>query len=97
MMSESSFAPAGKSEKLAVKQIVTKLTTRPTPRVTRNLFIYLANTPFGSSSNLLQLENSTAGSFESGVIKLDGHSPLNEGEVPINLETPTSHIVLDFR
>ena len=42
MMSESSFAPGGKSEKLAVKQIVTKLTTRPTPRITRNLFIYLA-------------------------------------------------------
>ncbi len=97
MMSESSFAPGGKSEKLAVKQIVTKLTTRPTPRVTRNLFIYLANTPFGRSSNLLQLENSTAGSFESGVIKLDGHSPLNEGEVPIILEgdEDLDHIILE--
>ena len=29
------------------------------------------------------------------MIKLNGHSPLNEGEVPINLETPTSHIVLN--
>ena len=42
MMSESSHAPGGLAEKLAVKQIVTKLTTRPTPRITRNLLVYLA-------------------------------------------------------
>ena len=95
MMSENSLTPSGQSEKHVVKQITTKLTTRPTPRVTRNLFIYLASTPFGRSSNSLQLENSTSGSFESGTIVLDGHAPLNEGEVAINLETPTSHIVLN--
>ena len=97
MMSESSLAPSDKADKNVVKHIITKISTRPTPRVTRNLFIYLANTPFGRSSNLLQLENSTSGSFESGTIVLDGHAPLNEGEVPILLEgdEDLDHIILE--
>ena len=95
MMSESSHAPGGLAEKLAVKHIVTKLTTRPTPRLTRNLSVYLAETPFGTSSNNIQLENSTSGEFESGAIVLDAHAPLSEGVVPINLESPTSRIVLN--
>ena len=97
MMSESSLAPSDKADKNIVKHIITKISTRPTPRVTRNLFIYLANTPFGRSSNLLQLENSTSGFFESGTIVLDGHAPLNEGEVPILLEgdEDLDHIILE--
>ena len=83
-MSENSLAPSGEAEKHIVKHITTKLTTKPTPRVTRNLLIYLAETPFGSPPNSLQLENSTSGEFESGTIVLDGHAPLNEGNVPIN-------------
>ena len=97
LMNESSLAPSGQAEKHLVKQITTKLSTRPTPRVTRNLLIYLAETPFGSPPNSLQLENSTTGSFESGLIKLDGHAPLNEGVVPIILEgdEDLDHIILE--
>ncbi len=97
MMSESSHAPGGLAEKLAVKQIVTKLTTRPTPRITRNLLVYLAETPFGRSTNNIQLENSTIGEFETETIVLDGHAPLNEGEVPIILEgdEDLDHIILE--
>ena len=97
MMSESSNAPGGLAEKLTVKQIVTKLTTRPTPRITRNLLVYLAETPFGRSTNNIQLENSTTGEFESGTIVLDAHAPLNEGEVPILLEgdEDLDHIILE--
>ena len=43
----------------------------------------------------MQLENSTSGSFNTGLIVLDGHSPLDEGVVPVTLESPVSRIVLN--
>ena len=95
MMSENSLTSGGQSDKHLVKHITTKLTTKPSPRITRNLLIYLADTPFGASPNGLQLENSTSGSFNTGLIVLDGHSPLDEGVVPVTLESPVSRIVLN--
>ena len=97
MMSEASNSPSGSSERSFVKTITTKITTKPTPRVTRNLMIYLAETPFGRTGNVssLQLENSTTGSFESGVLILNGELPLKEDVVAINLESPVSRIVLN--
>ena len=78
MMSENSLAPSSSSERSFIKTITTKITTKPTPRVTRNLMIYLAETPFGRTGNVssLQLENSTTGSFEYGVLILNGEIPL---------------------
>ncbi len=45
MMSENSLTSGGQSDKHLVKHITTKLTTKPSPRITRNLLIYLAETP----------------------------------------------------
>ena len=50
-----------------------------------------------TSTNNIQLENSTTGEFETETIVLDGHAPLNEGEVPILLEgdEDLDHIILE--
>ena len=70
-MAENSLTSGGQSDKHLVKHITTKLTTKPSPRITRNLLIYLADTPFGASTNGLQLENSNSGSFNTGLIVID--------------------------
>ena len=99
LMAETSHAPSGQAERSFVKQVTTKIETRPTPRVTRNLLIYLAETPFGNTGGAasIQLENSSSGSFESNVLILDGVLPLKEAEVAIFLEgdEDLDHIVLD--
>ena len=59
MMSEDSLSLSNKGESVVVKQITTKLVSKPTPRVTRNMLMYLAETPFGRTGGIsaLQLEN----------------------------------------
>ena len=46
MMSEDSLSLSNKGESVVVKQITTKLVSKPTPRVTRNMLMYLAETSF---------------------------------------------------
>ena len=46
MMSEDSLSLSNKGESVVVKQITTKLVSKPTPRLTRNMLMYLAETPF---------------------------------------------------
>ena len=99
MMSENSLAPSGSSERSFIKTITTKITTKPTPRVTRNLIVYLAETPFGRTGHVssLQLENSSSGSFESDSLILDGTLPFDENMAGIVLEgdEDLDHIVLN--
>ena len=52
MMSEDSLSLSNKGESVVVKQITTKLETKPTPRVTRNMLMYLAETPFGRTGGI---------------------------------------------
>ena len=98
-MSENSLAPSDSSERSFVKTITTKITTKPTPRVTRNLIVYLAETPFGRTGHVssLQLENSSSGSFESDSLILDGTLPFDENMAGIVLEgdEDLDHIVLN--
>ena len=97
MMSEDSLSLSNKGESVVVKQITTKLVSKPTPRVTRNMLMYLAETPFGRTGGIsaLQLENESISAFKSDVILLDGEIPLNEINPPITLESPVSRIVLN--
>ena len=85
MMSEDSLSLSNKGESVVVKQITTKLVSKPTPRLTRNMLMYLAQTPFGRTGGIsaLQLENESISAFKSDVILLDGEIPFNENDAPI--------------
>ena len=82
MISESAVnAPSRTAERSFVKEINTQLVTKPTPRITRNKFVYLAKTPFDKrfgGSSAIQLENDTTGVFNTGLLLTDGEIPLNE-------------------
>ena len=99
LMSETSHAPSGKGERVLVKRTTTKISTKPNIRTARNLSLYLAETPFGQTGAVsgIQLENSTAGSFEAGALVMDGTLPFNDPNVPIILDGDgdLDHIVLD--
>ena len=99
LMSETSHAPSGQGDRVLVKRTTTKISTKPNVRTVRNLSLYLAETPFGQTGAVsgIQLENSTTGSFESGMLVMDGTLPLNDPNVPIILDGDgdLDHIVLD--
>ena len=76
------------------------LVTKPTPRITRNKFVYLAKTPFDKrfgGSSAIQLENDTTGVFNTGLLLTDGEIPLNESITKIALEgdEDLNHILLE--
>ena len=101
MISESAVnAPSGSAERSFVKQINTQLVTKPTPRITRNMFLYLAKTPFDrklGSASAIQLENESTGVFNTNVLLTDGEIPLNESITKIALEgdEDLDHILLE--
>ncbi len=98
MMSEKSHAPSGKGDRIVVKEFVTKITARPTPKLVRNLLIYLAETPFGNENggDGIALE-STASVFDTGNLLLDGTLPLDQTTTFTELERNTigDNILLD--
>ena len=99
MMSEDSLSLSNKGESVVVKQITTKLETKPTPRVTRNMLMYLAETPFGRTggASAIQLENESESVFNSNVLLTDGEIPLRENISHIFLEgdEDLDHIILE--
>ena len=101
MISESAVnAPSRTAERSFVKEINTQLVTKPTPRITRNKFVYLAKTPFDKrfgGSSAIQLENDTTGVFNTGLLLTDGEIPLNESITKIALEgdEDLNHILLE--
>ena len=98
MMSEKSHAPSGKGDRIVVKEFVTKITARPSPKRTRNRLIYLAETPFGNENggDSIQLE-SAAGVFDTGNLLIDGTLPLDQTTTFTELERNTigDNILLD--
>ena len=98
MMSEKSHAPSGKGDRILVKEFVTKISARPTPKRRRNLLIYLAETPFGNENggDGIALE-STASVFDTGNLLLDGTLPLDQTTTFTELERNTigDNILLD--
>ena len=85
MMNENSFTPSGTGDKVIVKEIFSRVVARPTPRRNRNLLIYLAETPFGNTSEMLD------------DIILDGTLPLDSADTFFQLErdVKTDNILLD--
>ena len=98
MMSEKSHAPSGKGDRILVKEFVTKISARPTPKRRRNLLIYLAETPFGNENggDAIALE-STSSVFDTGNLLLDGTLPLDQTTTFTELERNTigDNILLD--
>jgi len=98
MMSEKSHAPSGKGDRVVVKEFVTKISARPTPKRKRNLLIYLAETPFGNENggDGIALESS-AGVFDTGNLLIDGTLPLDQTTTFTELEKNTigDNILLD--
>ena len=85
MMNENSFTPSGTGDRVIVKEIFSRVVARPTPRRNRNLLIYLAETPFGNTSEMLD------------DIILDGTLPLDSADTFFQLErdVKTDNILLD--
>ena len=98
MMSEKSHAPSGKGDRILVKEFVTKISARPTPKRRRNLLIYLAETPFGNENggDGIALE-STSSVFDTGNLLLNGTLPLDQTTTFTELERNTigDNILLD--
>ena len=98
MMSEKSHAPSGKGDRVVVKEFVTKISARPTPKRKRNLLIYLAETPFGNENggDGIALESS-ASVFDTGNLLVDGTLPLDQTTTFTELERNTigDNILLD--
>ena len=82
LMSEDSFAPSDTYDRVLVKQIVTKVSTRPNPRTSRNLLLYLAQNPFGSVDSV-QLESTTE---EGDYLTLDGTLPFQYPDAFLRME-----------
>jgi len=85
IMTEKSYAPSGKGDRVLVKELVTKITARPSPKFTRNLLTYLAEYPFGNElgGDGIILEGST---FTEDVLQLDGTLPLDQADTFFMLE-----------
>ena len=93
VMAESSHAPSADADRFLARQITTKLSTLPNPRVSRNLLLYLANNPFGSSDSV-QLETATANNTSHLV--LDGEIPLAQETTFIILESGETVLLEPF-
>ena len=93
VMAESSHAPSADADRFLARQITTKVSTLPNPRVSRNLLLYLANNPFGSSDSV-QLETATANNTSHLV--LDGEIPLAQETTFIILESGESVLLEPF-
>ena len=85
IMTEKSYAPSEKGDRILVKEIVTKITARPSPKFTRNLLVYLAEYPFGNElgGDGIILEGTT---FSEDVLQLDGTLPLDQADTFFRLE-----------
>jgi len=85
IMTEKSYAPSEKGDRVLVKEIVTKITARPSPKFTRNLLVYLAEYPFGNElgGDGIILEGTT---FSEDVLQLDGTLPLDQADTFFRLE-----------
>ena len=97
LMSESApLVPSGDFELAVLKQTEVSFASNPKPRVTNNLLIRLAKSPFGGDPDGIQLENGEIGKFEAGVVVLDGLPPL-DFNAPIILEgdEDLDHIILE--
>ena len=93
VMAESSHAPSADADRFLARQITTKLSTLPNPRASRNLLLYLANNPFGSSDSV-QLETATANNTSHLV--LDGEIPLAQETTFIILESGETVLLEPF-
>ena len=89
IMSETSYAPSENSDRL----LTTEKIIKPTPTLSRlnsrNILLYLAETPFGTTNGQCGIVlESGAGNLTDNLV-LDGTIPLNEGIAFFELERDT--------
>ena len=89
IMAETSYAPSGNSDRL----LITEKTIKPTPTLnrlnSRNILLYLAETPFGTTNGQCGISlESGSGNLTDNLV-LDGTIPLNEGIAFFELERDT--------
>ena len=83
VMAESSYAPSANADRVLVKELVTKISAKPTLRTSRNLLLYLANDPFGDVDSI-QLESGIGN--ESDHLVLDGTLPFQYPDAFFRME-----------
>ena len=83
VMAESSTAPSADADRVLVREIITKISTRPKSRTSRNLLLYLANDPFGDVDSV-QLESGIGN--ESDHLVLDGSLPFQYPDAFFRME-----------
>ena len=83
VMAESSYAPSADADRVLVKELVTKISAKPTLRTSRNLLLYLANNPFGGVDSI-QLESGIGN--ESDHLVLDGTLPFQYPDAFFRME-----------
>ncbi len=89
IMSETSYAPSGNSDKLVTTEKIIKHTPTLSRLNSRNILLYLADTPFGTTNGQCGIVlESGSGNLTDNLV-LDGTIPLNEGIAFIELERDT--------
>ena len=97
IMSETSHAPSGNSDRSLVTEKVVKIDSKPDALNPRNILLYLAETPFGTTNGTcgITLESGSGNLTDSLV--LDGTLPFDEGNAFLELERDSEidNIILD--
>ena len=97
IMSETSHAPSGNSDRSLVTEKVVKIDSQPDALNPRNILLYLAETPFGTTNGTcgITLESGSGNLTDSLV--LDGTLPFDEGNAFLELERDSEidNIILD--
>ena len=97
IMAETSHAPSGNSDKSLVTEKVIKINSQPDALNPRNILLYLAETPFGTTNGTcgITLESGSGNLTDSLV--LDGTLPFDEGNAFLELERDSEidNIILD--
>ena len=97
IMAETSHAPSGNSDRSLVTEKVVKINSQPDALNPRNILLYLAETPFGTTNGTcgITLESGSGNLTDSLV--LDGTLPFDEGNAFFELERDSEidNIILD--
>ena len=89
IMSETSYAPSGNSDRLLTTEKIIKTTPKLSRLNSRNILLYLAETPFGTTNGQCGIVlESGSGNLTDNLV-LDGTIPLNEGIAFFELERDT--------